>query len=421
MRRSRVFALVTSRRWRTRLCRCWRYVRRRGWCRWGWWRSMAACFRAMPHRERLAATPRSVRRSSACSRGPPKRTRPRMNAWATRAETSCRPSSLTRVAPGAAAPLQRATGSGTDRRTGCLPGESGLAGCLGGRARTQARRAQADAARGGRARRPEDQHDRPGHPPDETVRRTLGAGLQRAGRRQPGASDHRRPGHAVTQRLRPTGADGRVRRRHAARGRHPGADRDRARGRWLLELARDHQRTRARRRRARPDPGPPAHQTAHALAPPRRRSAADRSGALATRGAGALPPTSTDRRTGLRAHEMHPAHRPLPPPRPRRLRGRVAADRSHPQPAQTLARRPHSGNKGDPGTARRLTRPTPTAPTRSENPADPSTSARTIENPRSEALCNSLSAGLSVYSPGWTRTNNPPVNSRMLCQLSYRG
>ena len=28
--------------------------------------------------------------------------------------------------------------------------------------------------------------------------------------------------------------------------------------------------------------------------------------------------------------------------------------------------------------------------------------------------------GLS-YSPGWTRTNNPSVNSRMLCQLSYRG
>ena len=30
-------------------------------------------------------------------------------------------------------------------------------------------------------------------------------------------------------------------------------------------------------------------------------------------------------------------------------------------------------------------------------------------------------AGLSCSSPGWTRTNNPPVNSRMLCQLSYRG
>src|SRR5262245_32130746 len=27
----------------------------------------------------------------------------------------------------------------------------------------------------------------------------------------------------------------------------------------------------------------------------------------------------------------------------------------------------------------------------------------------------------SLNSPGWTRTNNPPVNSRMLCQLSYRG
>src|SRR5215207_5611417 len=30
-------------------------------------------------------------------------------------------------------------------------------------------------------------------------------------------------------------------------------------------------------------------------------------------------------------------------------------------------------------------------------------------------------AGLPSSSPGWTRTNNPPVNSRMLCQLSYRG
>ena len=29
--------------------------------------------------------------------------------------------------------------------------------------------------------------------------------------------------------------------------------------------------------------------------------------------------------------------------------------------------------------------------------------------------------GPPPYSPGWTRTNNPPVNSRMLCQLSYRG
>ena len=27
----------------------------------------------------------------------------------------------------------------------------------------------------------------------------------------------------------------------------------------------------------------------------------------------------------------------------------------------------------------------------------------------------------SACSPGWTRTTNPSVNSRMLCQLSYRG
>ena len=28
---------------------------------------------------------------------------------------------------------------------------------------------------------------------------------------------------------------------------------------------------------------------------------------------------------------------------------------------------------------------------------------------------------LRKCSPGWTRTSNPSVNSRMLCQLSYRG
>jgi hypothetical protein len=28
---------------------------------------------------------------------------------------------------------------------------------------------------------------------------------------------------------------------------------------------------------------------------------------------------------------------------------------------------------------------------------------------------------MKCSSPGWTRTNNPSVNSRMLCQLSYEG
>src|SRR5579875_2593815 len=38
---------------------------------------------------------------------------------------------------------------------------------------------------------------------------------------------------------------------------------------------------------------------------------------------------------------------------------------------------------------------------------------------------SSYNAGLQWLpfsgSPGWTRTTNPSVNSRMLCQLSYRG
>ncbi len=29
--------------------------------------------------------------------------------------------------------------------------------------------------------------------------------------------------------------------------------------------------------------------------------------------------------------------------------------------------------------------------------------------------------GLSICSPDWTRTSNPSINSRMLCQLSYGG
>ena len=36
-------------------------------------------------------------------------------------------------------------------------------------------------------------------------------------------------------------------------------------------------------------------------------------------------------------------------------------------------------------------------------------------------VCVSADQRPFVRSPDWTRTNNPPVNSRMLCQLSYRG
>ena len=46
---------------------------------------------------------------------------------------------------------------------------------------------------------------------------------------------------------------------------------------------------------------------------------------------------------------------------------------------------------------------------------------RWIQMPKD--LCLGVCPGQrpSSGSPGWTRTNNPPVNSRMLCQLSYRG
>src|SRR6478672_592059 len=37
------------------------------------------------------------------------------------------------------------------------------------------------------------------------------------------------------------------------------------------------------------------------------------------------------------------------------------------------------------------------------------------------AVCVNRRSEQGGSSPGWTRTNNPPVNSRMLCQLSYRG
>src|SRR5439155_20674202 len=85
----------------------------------------------------------------------------------------------------------------------------------------------------------------------------------------------------------------------------------------------------------------------------------------------------------------------------------MAADRSHPQPAQTLARRPRSSSKGDPGTPGRLTRPTPTADTIRNPPTAPTPARSPLEKPRSEALCNSLRAGL-CKSPLTDSNRRPP-------------
>jgi hypothetical protein len=51
-----------------------------------------------------------------------------------------------------------------------------------------------------------------------------------------------------------------------------------------------------------------------ALSPTRPRGTANRGRALETRGAGALPATTTDRRAGVREHQVHPPGRPLPAP-----------------------------------------------------------------------------------------------------------
>ena len=49
--------------------------------------------------------------------------------------------------------------------------------------------------------------------------------------------------------------------------------------------------------------------------------------------------------------------------------------------------------------------------------------ARAVAPTRGAAVSGNRTPCLQEFcsSPGWTRTNNPPVNSRMLCQLSYRG
>src|SRR6266508_3689495 len=113
MRRSRAFVPVTSRRWLTRSCRCWRCARRRDWCRWAWSRSTAACWPGMPRQRRRAATPRSARRSSRYLPRPLGRTPRRIGVSAPRAAMSCRPSSSIRARGGSGCAAARSSLSGS--------------------------------------------------------------------------------------------------------------------------------------------------------------------------------------------------------------------------------------------------------------------------------------------------------------------
>ena len=85
----------------------------------------------------------------------------------------------------------------------------------------------------------------------------------------------------------------------------------------------------------------------------------------------------------------------------------------------------HSARKGRRRSAtctpRRTTPRRPSSPKRACSADGGKKSGRKRRAPR---RCPSyVSLGLQAFcsSGGWTRTSNPPVNSRMLCQLSYAG
>ncbi len=112
-----------------------------------------------------------------------------------------------------------------------------------------------------------------------------------------------------------------------------------------------------------------------------------------------------DDRTGLRRCQREPRHPPLPAPRLRRLRQRMAVDRRHAQLAQALP--PHSDPRraGAPGppltqtahpaSPRPLVQPGPTPPRplpMSTSPREPTTPLRLTATPgRPQTLCNRLS------------------------------
>src|SRR6266511_3696658 len=100
---------------------------------------------------------------------------------------------------------------------------------------------------------------------------------------------------------------------------------------------------------------------------------------------------------------MHSPLRSLPPPRPGRLPGRVAADCDHPQPAQIVARRPRPGRNGDGGSTGRLTQVARRAArpdSAGRNGATRATAtAQDVENPRLRSFVQQpQTQGLSLVS-----------------------
>lgn len=133
----------------------------------------------------------------------------RTQSWAIDVATSSGRTLQPALAPRAAASLQRGARGRAGPAASFLRGEPRLAGRLGGRARSQAWRAQADATRPRCARQAQDQHHRSRHPASKARRRALGPELQRPGRRELRAGDRRRRHHPAVQRLGPARADGR--------------------------------------------------------------------------------------------------------------------------------------------------------------------------------------------------------------------
>jgi hypothetical protein len=118
----------------------------------------------------------------------------------------------------------------------------------------------------------------------------------------------------------------------------------------------------------------------------------------------------------------NPTQRPLPPPRTRGLPGGVATDRRHAQPAQTLAREPRQrgigGNLG--GLTPISRRPRPSL---IKTQARQGLPQRPNRKPRSEALCNSLCAGVLSPLPDSNRgppSYHPGTNAGSACTSGSR-